>query len=44
MLLIVIIDFLQSCGFTPKHWESLLRKILSKQEALPNWKENITGS
>ncbi|XP_037718102.1 uncharacterized protein LOC119552554 [Drosophila subpulchrella] len=32
----------KSCGFTPKHWESLLRKILSKQEALPNWKENIT--
>ncbi|XP_017023088.1 uncharacterized protein [Drosophila kikkawai] len=32
----------KSCGFTPKHWESLLRKILSKQEALPNWKAHIT--
>ncbi|KAH8379845.1 hypothetical protein KR009_007570 [Drosophila setifemur] len=32
----------KSCGFTPKHWESLLRKILSKQEALPNWKLHIT--
>ncbi|KAH8270395.1 hypothetical protein KR018_009660 [Drosophila ironensis] len=32
----------KSCGFTPKHWESLLRKILSKQEALPNWKTHIT--
>ncbi|XP_030571449.1 uncharacterized protein LOC115770348 [Drosophila novamexicana] len=31
----------KSCGFTPKHWESLLRKILSKQEALPNWKAHI---
>ncbi|KAM8708237.1 hypothetical protein ACLKA7_015241 [Drosophila subpalustris] len=28
----------KSCGFTPKHWESLLRKILSKQDSLPNWK------
>ncbi|KAH8274241.1 hypothetical protein KR026_001168 [Drosophila bipectinata] len=32
----------KSCGFTPKHWESLLRKILSKQEALPNWKAHLT--
>ncbi|XP_022216939.2 uncharacterized protein LOC111070585 [Drosophila obscura] len=32
----------KSCGFTPKHWESLLRKILSKQDALPNWKVHIT--
>ncbi|XP_044316672.1 uncharacterized protein LOC108042699 isoform X1 [Drosophila rhopaloa] len=32
----------KSCGFTPKHWESLLRKILSKQEALPNWKGHIS--
>ncbi|KAI8037787.1 hypothetical protein M5D96_009288 [Drosophila gunungcola] len=32
----------KSCGFTPKHWESLLRKILSKQEALPNWKTHIS--
>ncbi|KAH8239681.1 hypothetical protein KR032_006726 [Drosophila birchii] len=32
----------KSCGFTPKHWESLLRKILSKQEALPNWKAHIS--
>ncbi|XP_017049192.1 LOW QUALITY PROTEIN: uncharacterized protein LOC108093580 [Drosophila ficusphila] len=32
----------KSCGFTPKHWESLLRKILSKQEVLPNWKAHIT--
>ncbi|XP_030382199.1 uncharacterized protein LOC115629781 [Scaptodrosophila lebanonensis] len=32
----------KSCGFTPKHWESLLRKILSKQETLPNWKTYIT--
>ncbi|EDV97913.1 uncharacterized protein LOC6557865 [Drosophila grimshawi] len=31
----------KSCGFTPKHWESLLRKILSKQDALPNWKTHI---
>ncbi|XP_034102702.1 uncharacterized protein LOC117567068 [Drosophila albomicans] len=31
----------KSCGFTPKHWESLLRKILSKQDSLPNWKTHI---
>ncbi|EDW79040.1 uncharacterized protein Dwil_GK10629 [Drosophila willistoni] len=32
----------KSCGFTPKHWESLLRKILSKQETLTNWKAHLT--
>ncbi|XP_053954124.1 uncharacterized protein LOC128860558 [Anastrepha ludens] len=32
----------KSNGFTPKHWESLLKKILSKQELMPNWKVHIT--
>ncbi|ALC44948.1 CG14562 [Drosophila busckii] len=31
----------KSCGFTPKHWESLLRKILSKQETLKDWKAHV---
>ncbi|XP_067646998.1 uncharacterized protein [Eurosta solidaginis] len=32
----------KSNGFTPKHWESLLKKILSKQDLVPNWKAHIT--
>ncbi|XP_028894654.2 uncharacterized protein LOC105221055 isoform X1 [Zeugodacus cucurbitae] len=32
----------KSNGFTPKHWESLLKKILSKQHLVPNWKAHIT--
>ncbi|XP_036326570.1 uncharacterized protein LOC118739392 [Rhagoletis pomonella] len=32
----------KSNGFTPKHWESLLKKILSKQNLVPNWKAHIT--
>ncbi|XP_037937248.1 uncharacterized protein LOC119670885 [Teleopsis dalmanni] len=32
----------KSNGFSPKHWENLLRKILGKQDLLPNWKEHIT--
>ncbi|XP_075159847.1 uncharacterized protein LOC142232991 [Haematobia irritans] len=32
----------KSNNFTPKQWESLFKKILSKKELLPNWKSYVT--
>ncbi|XP_055911896.1 uncharacterized protein LOC129945939 [Eupeodes corollae] len=32
----------KSHGFAPKQWETLLRKIVSKENVLPNWKTHIT--
>ncbi|KAM7355239.1 uncharacterized protein ACRADG_001377 isoform 1-T4 [Cochliomyia hominivorax] len=32
----------KSNNFTPKQWELLLKKILSKKELLPNWKTYVT--
>lgn len=32
----------KSHGFAPKQWETLLRKIVSKENVLQNWKKHIT--